>query len=134
MSSLLRGRVQGGKGDASHWLSLLNDAYVRKVGTPIFPGSLNLSLDSAFNWFRPDYRGQTIWFGREELGAERDILLLPCTLVNLANHSAHLWTTTTAARDRPDPWVVEVIANVGLRARYGLSDGAEVFVALPPTS
>jgi ketosteroid isomerase-like protein len=40
--------------------------------------------------------------------AERDILLLPCTLRNLAGQHAFLWSTTTAARDRDDPWVVEV--------------------------
>jgi len=34
-----------------------------------------------------------------------------------------LWTPTTAARYRPDPWVVEVIAGVNLRATYDLSDG-----------
>jgi len=37
---ILRGRVQPGKGDASRWLGLFNDAYVRKTGMPIFPGSL----------------------------------------------------------------------------------------------
>ena len=43
---------------------------------------------------------------------------------------AFLWSTTTAAQDRPDPWVVEVAAPVGLRATFGLRDGDAVVIAL----
>ncbi|HEY2378066.1 MAG TPA: hypothetical protein VGH98_18975 [Gemmatimonadaceae bacterium] len=48
---------------------------------------------------------------------------------NLANEHDWLWTPTTAARDRPDPWVIEIIAAVNLRATYGLVDGASLEVA-----
>ena len=54
MPERLTGRVQSGKRDASRWLSLPNDAYVRKLGCSIFPGSLNLALDRVFDWFARD--------------------------------------------------------------------------------
>jgi CTP-dependent riboflavin kinase len=41
-----------------------------------------------------------------------------------------LWTPTTAAHNRPDPWVVEVIAGVNLRATYALSDGDVVEIRI----
>ena len=44
------------------------------------------------------------------------------------------WSTRTAARDWPDPWLVEVLAAVPLRATYGLADGALVEVELGDTS
>lgn len=94
----------------------------------IFPGSLNLALDENFDWFQPFCQAKVIWFGREEYGGERDIFLLPCKLVNLGNKNAFLWTPTTAAKDRPDPWVVEVIADVKLRDAYKLKDGSVVEV------
>jgi hypothetical protein len=47
-------------------------------------------------------------------GGERDILLLPCGLDNLNTERAMLWNSTTAARDRSDPWVVELIASTKL--------------------
>ena len=105
---------------------------------PVFPGSLNLALPQAFDWSTPAIRRRTVWFDRTEYGGERDILLTPCRLVNLrpaagsasTEEPAWLWSTTTAARDRPDPWVVEVIAAVPLRATYGLADGARVEVEL----
>src|SRR3954471_9220411 len=126
----LSGRVQSGKGDAARWLSLFNAAYSRKTGMPVFAGSLNVALDGPFDWYAPAIVDRTIWFGREEYGGERDILLLPCALTNLKAERAMLWTPTTAARHRPDPWVVEIIAAVNLRATYGLIDGDIVEILL----
>jgi hypothetical protein len=42
----------------------------------VFPGSLNIALDHVFDWFDARYKAHTVWFGREEYGGERDILLL----------------------------------------------------------
>jgi CTP-dependent riboflavin kinase len=126
----LSGRVQSGKGDAARWLALFNAAYSRKTAMSVFPGSLNVALDAPFDWFAPAIQKRTIWFGREEYGGERDILLLPCVLTNLNSERAMLWTPTTAARNRPDPWVVEVIAGVHLRATYTLADGDVVEIVL----
>ena len=128
--SRLVGRVQRGKGDASRWLGAFNAAYARKVGMPVFPGSLNLALDASFDWFAPDVVRRTVPFGRAEYGGERDILLVPCVLASLDREPAWLWTTTTAAHDRPDPWVVEVIAARNLRESFGLVDGMTVIVEL----
>ena len=124
------GRVQSGQGDASRWLSKFNAAYARKIGSPVFPGSLNIALESRFDWYAPEIVDRTIFFDRAEYGGERDILLVPCGLANLAMHPAWLWTTTTAADDRDDPWVVEIIAGTNLRAAFGLIDGSIVEVQL----
>lgn len=129
MGERLLGRVQAGKGDASHWLRLFNAAYSRKLQMPVYPGSLNLALEHAFDWFAARHEGHIIRFAREEYGGERDILLLPCELPDLGR-KAFLWTTTTAARDRPDPWVVELVCDVRLREAYGLQDGDAVALEL----
>jgi hypothetical protein len=92
MSELLAGKVQAGFGKASHWLKLFNTAYSKKLGIPVFPGSLNIALDHVFDWFATGYEAHRIWFGREEYGGERDILLLPCELVSLDHRKAFLWT------------------------------------------
>ena len=130
MSELLVGKIQAGFGDASRWLKLFNAAYSQKLGIPVFPGSLNIALDDVFNWFEARYKTHIIWFGREEYGGERDILLLPCELVSLDHRKAFLWTPTTAARDRRDPWVVEIVADVNLRDHFGLQDGDQVEISV----
>ena len=126
MQIILCGRVQSGKNDASRWLSIFNEAYSRKLGTPIYPGSLNLALDRAFDWSVPQFKPHMIQFRKEEYGGERDIMLLPCILANLDHRKAWLWSTTAAAKNRPDPHVVEVICGVKLRETHALSDGAFV--------
>lgn len=131
MSELLAGRVQAGFSNASHWLKLFNAAYSKKLGIPVFPGSLNIALDHVFDWFDARYEAHRIWFGREEYGGERDILLLPCELVSLGHRMAFLWTPTIAATDRRDPWVVEVVSDVNLRDQFGLQDGDMVEIRVP---
>lgn len=131
MNEILCGTVQPGKGDAAHWLQLFNHAYQSKLGSPVFPGSLNLALDQAFDWFAPRHQAALIPFSREEYGGERDILFLPCRLASLDGLPAWLWTTTTAARDRADPHVIEIICAVRLREMYKLGDGSPVCVELP---
>jgi len=128
---ILEGRVRSGQGDASRWLSRFAAAYARKLGMDVFPGSLNVALDRRFDWFAPEVQPHVVTFGREEYGGERDILLLPCRLASLDARRAFLWSTTRAARDSDDPRVVEIVAEVGLRATYGLADGDVVRIELP---
>jgi len=130
MKIMLSGKVQAGKRDASHWLDKFNEAYSRKLGMPVFPGSLNLALEENFDWFAPRWQPKIIRFDRTEYGGERDILFLPCMLPNHNSRHAFLWTPTTAARNRPDPWVIELVTDVGLRRTYGLRDGDMVTVEL----
>ncbi len=96
----------------------------------IFPGSLNVELESPFDWYAEPYQSSTVWFGQEEYGGERDILLLPCILAKLEARPAFLWSTTTAAQDRPDKNVIEIITDVSLRKAYGLADGDLIQVEL----
>ncbi|HKW12722.1 MAG TPA: hypothetical protein VJO33_20205 [Gemmatimonadaceae bacterium] len=43
---------------------------------------------------------------------------------------AWLWTPTTAARNRSDPWVIEIVAGRNLRDAFGLTNGSIVEVQL----
>lgn len=98
---------------------------------PVYPGSLNLALEHTFDWFASRYEAHIIWFGREEYGGERDVLMLPCELVDFERRKAFLWTPTTAARSRPDPWVIELVCDIKLRETYGLQNGDVVAFELP---
>lgn len=130
MIELLCGRVEPGKNDASKWLSLFNPEYSRKLGMPVFPGSLNLRLDQPFDWLAPRYQPHIIRFRQEEYGGERDILLLPCVLATLGRRPAFLWTPIHPTRSVGETNGVEVIADVKLRDTYALTDRSLVEVEL----
>lgn len=131
MGTTIRGTVRAGKNDASRWLRLFNEAYSRKTGMAIYPGSLNLRLEQPFDWFEAVRQPHVVRFNRAEYGGERDILLMPCVLRSLGNRRAWLWSTENAARDPADRHVVEIITDVRLRDAYGLNDGDHVDVELP---
>lgn len=125
----LVGMVEAGAQNASIWLTRFNAAYARKLGMPVFPGSLNLRLPHAFDWTDPRYEPALIRFDRSEYGGERDILFLPCRLETLDGRPAFLWTTTTP-RQGAGQTLVEIVADVPLRTTFGLKDGDLVTVAL----
>lgn len=131
MKEILSGRVRSGQNDASRWLDLYNEAYSQKTEMKIYPGSLNLVLEQQFDWQAAKHQPFIIRFGREEMGGERDILLLPCVLPKLDKRKAFLWTTTNLNRE--DAEIIEIITDVKLRDEYGLADGdlveLEIFCA-----
>lgn len=106
------------------WHNFLTFSAAGRVPRPV-------ELGAAFDWSSAALKPFLIPFSRSEYGGERDILLLPCVLRDLGGQQAFLWTTTTAAAGREDPWVVEVIAPVGIRTTYALNDGDEVVIELP---
>ena len=130
MIELLRGKVEPGENDASKWLSLFNAEYSRKLGMPVFPGSLNLRLDQPFDWLAPRYQPSIIRFGQEEYGGERDILMLPCILASLGRRRAFLWRPIHPPLGAGMADIVEIVANVKLRDTYELTDGTLVEVEL----
>lgn len=121
--------MEGGAHNANVWLSTFSAAYARKLGMPVFPGSLNLRLPQPFDWADPRYAQHLIRFDRTEYGGERDILLLPCRLATLNGHPGYLWTTTTP-REGDSQHVIEIVTDVSLRETYGLKDGDSVTVDL----
>ena len=126
MKKVLRGTVQSGQNGASRWLGKFNDAYSAKTGLRIFPGSLNLVLEQAFDWDATEIQGGVIFFAMQEYGGERDIFMLPCRLTSLDGRKAFLWTPTTVARGRNAPAQVEIITDINLRHAFGLQDGDPV--------
>ncbi|MEN8374771.1 MAG: DUF120 domain-containing protein [Gemmatimonadota bacterium] len=129
----IEGIVQSGHGDAAHWLTVFSEAYEAKLGTRMFPGSLNLLLAAPFDWFSAELQDGIIPFGRDEMGGERDVLLYPAWLPELDATLGFIWTTTIGASDRPDVRVVEFISEEGLRDRFGLQDGDVVVLQLGRT-
>ena len=127
----LHGIVQGGKSDANRWLSRFAGVYASWLGQEIFPGSLNIDTGSRFDWHASDLLPYRRRFSLTPHGGERDLFIVPCTIVTPGKQPCWLWTTTTAADGRIDPNVVELIATVSLREKLGLADGTEIEVEYP---
>ena len=127
----LTGTLQDGMNNANIWLRKFRDVYASWLGEEIFPGSLNLDVGYPFDWHDPDILPFRRRFSLFPHGGERDLYMIPCLIVHPGNQHAWLWTTTTAAEDRDDPNIVELIAGVELRTKLDLTTGSEVKVKYP---
>lgn len=127
----LVGIVRDGKNNANVWLHRFADVYAAWLGQDIFPGSLNVDTGHPFDWHAPDILPFRRRFSLTPHGGERDLFVVPCTVVKPGKQSCWLWTTTTAADDRDDPNVVELIAPVHLRTSLNIEVGSEITVEYP---
>jgi 2,3-bisphosphoglycerate-dependent phosphoglycerate mutase len=124
---VLRGRVTTGFGDLSRRMrdvSGLLDAYARRTGMRLFPGSLNLRLDADYRVPRTAAR-----LAAADYGGAVSAFLVPC---RIGGRSAFLVRTDrNEAGTGAHPWaLVEVVSDVPLRDTLALADGAAVDVEL----
>jgi riboflavin kinase, archaea type len=117
---ILRGKVMSGTGNFAYWIEKLKDHYTRKTGLELFPGTLNLKLDTDFK--RPD---QFLRLEKEEYGGEVSVTIIPCQIFR---RQAYILRTDKAAADPGERDIIEVATDVKLREAYGIKDGDEVEV------
>ena len=72
---ILQGVVETGIGDFGTWIASLQAHYERKTGMRLFPGTLNVRLNAAF-----DLPKERIWLEAEEYGGTVSVNIVPCTI------------------------------------------------------
>ena len=116
-SQLLRGRVRSGRGDFGIWLAKLRDYYRAKTGMMLFPGTLNVELPEPFSL--PFDR---IRLEGEEYGGRVSVNIVPCRIQGLPAFILRTDNNEAGTGHHPRT-IVEVAADVNLRAACGLKDG-----------
>jgi CTP-dependent riboflavin kinase len=116
----LRGLVQSGNGLLASRMGHHIDGYTRLAGTVLYPGSLNVLLDSS--WTLPTVR---LRLEPAELGV--GVNFVRCRIFD---EPAFVFRT-----DFHESWVeqhrlIEVLAAVRLRDAYALEDGDRVAIEL----
>jgi len=120
MATVLHGSVQAGQGLLAQRMRPHADIYTRVTGMTLYPGSLNVLLDSP--WTLPTER---LRLEPTELGV--GVNLVPCRIFD---RPAFVFRT-----DHHESWVeqhrvIEVLAAVRLRDAYALADGDRVAIEL----
>jgi riboflavin kinase, archaea type len=120
----LVGRVTTGRGDFGRWIAALAPLYRAKTGLDLFPGTLNLRLDRPWRLPREVFRIEPA-----EYGGRVGVSLVPCRVLGRGAFLVRTDANERGDGDHPHE-VVEIAADVGLRAAFGLRDGDEVVVEL----
>jgi riboflavin kinase len=119
------GMVQSGLGDFSIWMKKLSELYQEKTGVQLFPGTLNVWLETEYNL--PDQR---IRLEGMEYGGNVSVNIIPCKIFDQPAFVLRTDKNDAGLGDHPRN-IVEIAAEVKLRDRFGLKDGDQVEVWLP---
>ena len=112
-----------GVGGLAHWMTVYADVYEAKTGVRLYPGSLNVLLDSP--WYVPAVR---IRLEPPECGIGMSIV--PCAIGGIDGFILRTDKNNSGEGDHPAT-VIEVAASVRLRDVLGVEDGTEVEVTVP---
>lgn len=119
---VLRGFVASGMGNFSIWIERLRDFYFQKTGMYLYPGTLNVVLETEYT-----LPPQRIRLEKEEYGGRVSVSLVPCRIFDRP-----AFLLRTDANERGEGHhprnVIEIACDVKLRDAYGLTDGSIVEV------
>lgn len=123
-AGLLRGQVRSGLGDFGKWIARLQEHYQRKTGMLLYPGTLNVALES--EWLVP--AGAAMLQASEYAGTV-SVWLVPCRFEGYP-----AWILRTERNQDgtgPHPRnLIEIATDIPLRKTYGLHDGDWVSISL----
>jgi riboflavin kinase len=121
---ILKGRVVSGIGDFSYWMKRLENYYAEKTGLILFPGTLNIELETAYH-----LPVDALRLEKEEYSGTVSVSIQPCTL--FGRQSFILRTDKNASEQGVHgPRIIEVASDIKFRDVYGLKDGDIVEVTV----
>jgi riboflavin kinase, archaea type len=111
---VLRGQVVSGVGSFAYWIAQLQEHYKRKTGMILYPGTLNLRLDSEYS-----LPSNVIRLEGSEYGGRVSVNMVPCSV---RGRKAFLLRTDANEHGQGDhpKTIVEIAADVRLRDLYQL--------------
>ena len=124
MPQILRGRVVSGIGNFSFWIDKLADHYERKTGMKLFPGTLNVQLQSP--WTLPE---NPIRLEGSEYGGTVSVSIVPCSI---RGRRAFILRTDANehGRGHHPKTIIEIATDIKLRDAFSLQDGDLVEIEL----
>jgi riboflavin kinase len=123
---VLRGQVVSGVGSFAYWIERLQEHYERKTGMVLYPGTLNLKLDSEYS-----LPTRVIRLEEAEYGGRVSVDIVPCSI---KGRKAFLLRTDANEHGQGDhpKTIVEIATDIRLRDLYQLQDGDYLEVTIDP--
>lgn len=123
---VLRGRVVSGVGSFSYWIAQLQDYYERKTGMRLYPGTLNLQLDSEYS-----LPANVIRLEAAEYGGRVSVSIVPCSIQGRKAFLLRTDANENGTGDHPKT-IIEIATDVRLRDLFQLQDGDYLEVTITP--
>lgn len=123
---VLRGKVVSGVGSFAYWIGQLQDHYQRKTGMLLYPGTLNLRLDSEYS-----LPARVIRLEGAEYGGRASVSIVPCSIQGRRAFLLRTDANENGHGDHPKT-IIEIASDVRLRDLYHLQDGDCLEVTIDP--
>ena len=120
-----QGVIRSGLGNFSVWVEKLEDLYRQKTGVKLFPGTLNVELESAY-----DFPKERIRLEASDYGGTVSVNIVRCRIFD---QDAFILRTDAneAGTGHHQRNIVEIAAECRLRDKFSLKDGDSVDLWLP---
>ena len=123
---VLRGKVVSGVGSFAYWIGQLQDHYQRKTGMLLYPGTMNLRLDSEYS-----LPARVIRLEGAEYGGRVSVSIVPCSIQGRKAFLLRTDANENGHGDHPKT-IIEIASDVRLRDLYHLQDGDCLEVTIDP--
>jgi CTP-dependent riboflavin kinase len=121
----LRGRVVSGRADFGQWIARLSSFYEQKTGMRLYPGTLNVELQSDYS-----VPGDATRLEAAEYGGRVSVSIVPCRIFDRPAFLLRTDQNEQGTGHHPRN-IIEIATDIRLRDRYHLKDGDWVEVELP---
>jgi len=123
---VLRGKVVSGVGSFAYWIKQLQEHYEGKTGMVLYPGTLNLRLDSEYS-----LPARVIRLEAAEYGGRVSVSIVPCSVRGRKAFLLRTDANENGSGDHPKT-IIEIATDVRLRDLYQLQDGDSLEVTIDP--
>lgn len=111
----LNGKVKSGLGEASFWVSKINEVFEKKYKIKLFFGTLNVKLDKEY------ILNESEKINSYEYGGGYDVFIQKCKIFESDAYILRAEKNNQKGGDHPLD-IIEIVTNINLREAYNLKD------------
>lgn len=118
-----KGKIKTGFGNASFWVSKINEIFEKRYGMKLFLGTLNIELEKEYILKNSDK------ILASEYGGDYNVFIQKCEI--LGNNAYIVRTEKNNTKFGAHPLnIIEIVSDINIRERYKLEDNDEIEIII----
>lgn len=119
----LKGNIVNGIGKAKYWVEKINKTFYKKTNKVLYPGTLNIKLESQY-LLTPDFI-----IDKEEFGGTENVLVQRCKIFERDAYIIRAEKNQKGTGDHKLD-IIEIVSDINFRKMYKLTNNQKIIVAI----